>query len=174
MGRFCTGVTLITSQDQEGPIGFACQSLQSLSLEPPMVSFAPARTSTSWPRIRDTGRFAVNILTAEQGDLCAQFAKSGGNKFAGISWTSSGLGCPLIDDVHAWLDCTVVDEFEAGDHTLVLGRVNELHADDSNDPLVYYRGGFRALETAGGNAGTHGAASSAQPGAGPGRYNRRH
>lgn len=83
LGHFASGVTIVTAHDEEGPAGFACQSFASLSLEPPLVVFMVARTSTTWPRIARAGAFCVNILGADQGGLCRAFAVSGADKFAG-------------------------------------------------------------------------------------------
>ncbi|RSS75497.1 flavin reductase, partial [Streptomyces sp. WAC06614] len=94
LGHFASGVTVITAPATEdgpdaGPAGFACQSFASLSLDPPLVTFMVARTSTTWPRIARAGVFCVNVLGAEQGALCRAFAMSGTDKFAGVPHTPS-------------------------------------------------------------------------------------
>ncbi|HEV7870413.1 MAG TPA: flavin reductase family protein, partial [Modestobacter sp.] len=89
LGHFVSGVTVVTAMGADGPLGFTCQSFSSLSLDPPLVAFAPARTSTTWPRLREAGRFCVNVLAEEQSDLSRQFARSGTDKFAGVSWAPS-------------------------------------------------------------------------------------
>lgn len=89
LGHFASGVTVITALDDEGPAGFACQSFASLSLDPPLIAFMVARTSTTWPRIAQAGTFCVNILGAEQGTLCRGFAVSGGDKFAGVTYDAA-------------------------------------------------------------------------------------
>lgn len=87
LGHFASGVTIVTAHDPVSPAGFACQSFASLSLDPPLVTFMVARTSTTWPRIARAGAFCVNILGADQGALCRGFAVSGADKFAGVAYS---------------------------------------------------------------------------------------
>lgn len=95
LAGFCTGVAVITAPDADGrPAGMAVQSFSSVSLDPPLVCFCPAHTSTTWPRIRAAGRFAVNVLTEDQRELCRRFAVTGGDKFAGTPWRPGGNGAP--------------------------------------------------------------------------------
>ena len=97
----------------------------SLSIDPPYVAVAPARTSTSWPRIARSGSFCVNVLAEDQEDLCRGFAVSGGPKFDGVDWhPAPGTGSPVIDGSLAWVDCRVELVHDAGDHELILGRVH--------------------------------------------------
>jgi 3-hydroxy-9,10-secoandrosta-1,3,5(10)-triene-9,17-dione monooxygenase reductase component len=142
VGHFPSGVTLITAQDAEGPVGFACQAFSALSLDPPLVLFSVAHTSTTWPRIKAIGRFCVNFLTAEQGDTARAFAVSGADKFAGVTWRESQLGSPILDAVHGWIDCTIEAEYPGGDHTIVIGRVHSLDAHSESEPLLFHRGSF--------------------------------
>ncbi|GAA3231151.1 hypothetical protein GCM10017691_24810 [Pseudonocardia petroleophila] len=126
----------------DGPLGFTCQSFSSLSLEPPLVSFAPSRTSTTWPRIREVGAFCVNVLAADHQELSSGFARSGVDKFAGVSWRPAPSGAPVLDGVSAWIDCALRDEFDGGDHTIVVGQVQDLGADAARLPLLFYRGRY--------------------------------
>jgi 3-hydroxy-9,10-secoandrosta-1,3,5(10)-triene-9,17-dione monooxygenase reductase component len=144
LGHFASGVTVITAYNEEdGPAGFACQSFASLSLDPPLVAFMVARTSTTWPRIACAGSFCVNILGADQGELCRGFAVSGADKFAGVAHTGSpATGSPLLDGVPAWVDCTIHAVHTGGDHLIVVGRVAALGAGDEGDPLLFHRGKF--------------------------------
>lgn len=145
LGHFASGVTVITAVHEGTPVGFACQSFTSLSLDPPLVTFAPARTSTSWPRIRAAGRFCANVLAADQADLCRAFAARGGEKFAGLDWRRSGGGSPILADVLAWVDATLEAEYDGGDHAIVVGRVLDLQVVRDSPPLVFHRGGYRTL-----------------------------
>lgn len=145
MGSFCSGITVITAMTPAGPVGFTCQSFTSLSLEPPMVSFNPARTSTTWPKIRDVGRFCVNVLGSDQQQLARTFAKSGTDKFAETSFTESREGNPILDAAMAWIDCSLVAEHDGGDHTIVVARVGGMHAVESATPLVFFRGQYAQL-----------------------------
>jgi flavin reductase (DIM6/NTAB) family NADH-FMN oxidoreductase RutF len=142
LGHFASGITVVTAQGPDGPIGFTCQSFTSLSLEPPLVSFAPARTSTTWPRLRDIGRFCVNVLADDQDGLSGQFARSGTDKFAGVGWTPSANGSPVLAGVVAWIDCELYAEHDGGDHTIVVGRVLDLGATAEKTPLVFHRGAY--------------------------------
>ena len=142
LGHFASGVTVVTAMGPEGPIGFTCQSFSSLSLDPPLITFAPSRTSTTWPRLREAGRFCVNVLAEEQSDLSQAFARSGTDKFAGVAWAPSPYGCPMLEGVVAWIDSEVWAEYEGGDHTIVVGRVLDLGADPDRSPLVFHRGGY--------------------------------
>jgi 3-hydroxy-9,10-secoandrosta-1,3,5(10)-triene-9,17-dione monooxygenase reductase component len=147
LGHFASGVTVVTAATADGPVGFTCQSFTSLSLDPPLVALAPGKSSTSWPRIAATGAFCVNILQADQSDLCRSFAVSGSerdDKFAGIGWSAAPSGAPVLDGVLAWVDCTLLAVHDAGDHELVLGRVVDLGVSDG-EPLLFYRGRFERL-----------------------------
>lgn len=142
LGRFCSGITVVTAMTEDGPTGFTLQSFASLSLDPPLVSFNPARTSLSWPRIRDAGRFCVNILSAEQEGISNLFARSGGYKFNDVAWSAAPSGAPILDGVIAWADCTVWGEYDGGDHTIVAARVHALDQGADQEPLLYYRGNY--------------------------------
>lgn len=151
LGHFASGVTVVTAHapdDPAGPAGFACQSFSSLSLDPPLVTFMVARTSTTWPRIARAGAFCVNILGADQGALCRGFAVSGADKFAGVAHSPAPVtGSPLLHDVPAWVDCRIQAVHTGGDHLIVVGRVEALGATadedgDGEGPLLFHRGAF--------------------------------
>jgi 3-hydroxy-9,10-secoandrosta-1,3,5(10)-triene-9,17-dione monooxygenase reductase component len=141
LGHFPSGVTIVTGTTTDGPAGFTCQSFSSLSLDPPLVLVLPGRSSSSWPRIEATGRFVVNVLSAEQEELSTTFARSGGDKFAGVEWHPSGLGSPILDGATAWIDCTLHAVHDGGDHLIVIGAVHDLGA-PGDPPLVFHRGGY--------------------------------
>jgi 3-hydroxy-9,10-secoandrosta-1,3,5(10)-triene-9,17-dione monooxygenase reductase component len=145
LGHFCTGVAVITGHDGSRPFGFSCQSVTSVSLRPPYVSFCPASTSSSWPRIRDTGSLAINVLAADQRDVCASFAVSGGDKFAGIGWSPGRNGSPVLDGVLADIEADIEFEHEAGDHTIVIAHVTKLRAHEGRQPLLFFRGSYGDL-----------------------------
>jgi 3-hydroxy-9,10-secoandrosta-1,3,5(10)-triene-9,17-dione monooxygenase reductase component len=142
LGHFVTGIVVITAVGPAGPLGFTCQSFASLSLDPPLVSFAPARSSTTWPGIREVGAFCVNVLAAGHEELSAGFARSGVDKFAGVDWRAAPSGSPVLEGVSAWIDCTLWNEYDGGDHTVVVGLVQDLGADPDRQPLLYYRGRY--------------------------------
>ena len=126
LGHFATGVTVVTAMEEGLPVGFTCQTFASLSLEPPMVALAPAKSSTSWPRIARAGAFCVNVLSEGQEELGRTFAVSGGDKFAGVDWRPGPLGAPVLGGSLAWVACELGIVHDAGDHELVTGRVRHL------------------------------------------------
>lgn len=140
MGQFCTGVVIVTGVTDGEPVGFTAQSFVSLSLEPPLVGISPARSSQSWPRVRASGHFGINILGADQKALCGSFARSGTDKFSGLGWKASPAGSPILDGVLSFIDCKLEAEHDAGDHTIVIGRVVGLKTFPSEKaPLLFYR-----------------------------------
>jgi len=143
MGQFASGVTIVSGNDATNgePVGFACQSFTSVSLEPPLVLFCPAHTSSSWPRIRTSGVFSVNVLADDQLDLCKAFAAPGGDKFAGTAWHQTEWG-PSLDGVLATVHCDIEDVHVAGDHDVVIGRVRRLVTHREAGPLLFFRGQF--------------------------------
>ncbi|MFF8728040.1 flavin reductase family protein [Streptomyces sp. NPDC015171] len=149
LGGFASGVTVVTAPAAEGerrPAGFACQSFSSLSLEPPLVCFMVARTSTTWPRIARAGVFCVNVLGAGQEALCRAFAVSGADKFAGVAYDAAPVsGSPRLAGAAAWIDCAVHAVHTGGDHLIVVGRVDALGADGPQEPLLFHRGRFARL-----------------------------
>ncbi|NKY31594.1 flavin reductase family protein [Nocardia speluncae] len=160
LSRFCSGVTIVTATGDDGPVGFSCQSFTSLSLEPPYVSFCPAVTSTSWPRIRAAGRLCVNVLAADQDEVCRAFARSGTDKFAGVEWAPGGNGAPSLAGSLVSLECTLVEELSGGDHTIVIARVTAVGPIRETAPLLFYRSSFRELASEPVAAGASGADTS--------------
>lgn len=143
LGHFPTGVAVITAIGTDGqPCGMAVGSFTSVSLDPPLVAFLPARSSTTFPLIRDAPSFCVNVLTAEQESLCRLFASRGVDKFRDLSWTPAPSGAPVVDGASAWIDCTTEVIHDAGDHLIVVGRVHALAAEHPSPPLVFFRGGY--------------------------------
>jgi len=146
MGQFCTGVVVATaaaSGPDGEPAGFVAQSFVSLSLDPPLIAICPAKSSSSWPKLRAAGAFCVNMLHAGQVDLCTQFAQSGGDKFKGVDWRPGSTGAPILAESLAWIECQLHDEVEAGDHTIAIGRVvGYERTAPAADPLLFFRGAY--------------------------------
>jgi flavin reductase (DIM6/NTAB) family NADH-FMN oxidoreductase RutF len=142
LGHFPSGVTVITAMGDDGPAGLAVGSFASLSLEPAQVLFCPAKSSSSWPKIRDVGQFCVNILADDQEDVSRVFASKGTDKFAEIGWRRSGNGSPLIEGVLAFVDCEIAAVLDGGDHEIVVGTVQDLDVKHEGGPLVFFRGGY--------------------------------
>ena len=137
MGMFTTGVTIVAGIDDGQPVGFTCQSFLSLSIDPPYVAVAPARTSTSWPRIARSGSFCVNVLTEVQEGLGRSFAVSGGSKFDSVDWyPAPGTGSPVIAGTLAWVDCQLRQELDCGGHTLFVGEVLDAGFSGTEDGAV--------------------------------------
>jgi len=145
LGHFATGVTVITAVHGGEPVGLAANSFTSVSLDPPLVLFCAAKTSSTWPRIHSAGKFAVNILGADQEDVCRLFAQKGADRFTQSGYRLSANGSPLLRDVLAYIDCTIESEHDAGDHVIVVGRVQELGITSDEGPLLFYRGGYGRL-----------------------------
>lgn len=142
LGLFASGVTIITGLDNGEPVGFACQSFASLSLEPPLVLFCVDHSSRTWPRLRTSGRFTVNVLAEEQTDLCARFGSRTGRKFDGLDWELSPWATPGLPGVLLRIHADVADVYVAGDHDVVIAQVRELEHGHSGRPMVFYRGKF--------------------------------
>jgi len=139
LGQFCTGVVIAAGNCDGELKGFAAQSFTSLSLEPPLVAVCPAKTSTSWPKIRTTGAFCINVLAADQKPVCDAFAKPG--EAAAIGWRRGVTGAPVLDGVIAYIDCELEAEHDAGDHTIAVGRVRDIQVVDAGKaPLLFFRG----------------------------------
>lgn len=151
LGHFASGITIISGVDDEGPVGFTCQSFYSVSMDPPLVSFSVMTNSTSYPRIRDTGTFVVNVLSHDQHHVSSQFARKGADKWAGVDWSPTLAGNPAIHDTLVWLECDIWAEHEAGDHSIVIGRVNEMSIAEvrTPEPLVFFKGAYRRLREPG-------------------------
>jgi 3-hydroxy-9,10-secoandrosta-1,3,5(10)-triene-9,17-dione monooxygenase reductase component len=143
LGHFPTGVTVVTGMLEGEPVGFTIGSFTSVSLDPPLVGFLPMVDSERWHRIRASGAFCVNVLGHEHDDICWRFAKSSVTQpFEGVAWHPSAVtGSPVLDEAIAWMDCTITEVVDAGDHHFVMGRVEELeHADSDPLPLLFFRG----------------------------------
>ena len=139
------GVTVICADAGDGPAGFTATSLTSVSLDPPLVSFAIAATSSAWPTIRDAGSLTVNFLSAEQHTVATRFATSGIDRFGGPTlWSRLESGEPVLDDAPAFLRAVVTERIAAGDHHLVLALVVDADPGASHEPLVYHAGGYCA------------------------------
>ena len=150
LGQFCSGVVIATGCVDGSPAGFAAQSFSSLSLDPPLVALFPGRHSSSWPKLRDSGSFCVNILAAGQQPLCELFAQSGADKFAGLDWRPGPTGSPILPGVLAYIDCVLEAEHDGGDHTIAVGRVQELAIEIPDaEPLLFFRGGYGSFSAAG-------------------------
>jgi 3-hydroxy-9,10-secoandrosta-1,3,5(10)-triene-9,17-dione monooxygenase reductase component len=144
LGHFATGVVAITAIDPATgkPTGMAANSFTSVSLEPALVAFCVAHTSTTWPLLRAADRLCINMLSEPQTAVCKQLAVKGGDKFAGVDWSQSPAGTPVLTGALAWLECSVEAEHLAGDHVIIVARVHSLDIHHEGEPLVFYQGRY--------------------------------
>jgi flavin reductase (DIM6/NTAB) family NADH-FMN oxidoreductase RutF len=142
LGTFATGVTIITATGADGkPYGLTCNSFASVSLNPPLVLWSLGVYSSSLTVFQNASHFVVNVLGSSQQALANKFAKSSGDKFAGVDW-SPGLGdAPLLPDSVASFQCRSVNRYYGGDHVIFLGAV-EAYSYNRNEPLLFARGTY--------------------------------
>ena len=147
LGQFASGVVVATGSLDGEPAGFAAQSFTSLSLDPPLVALCPAKSSRSWPKLRVSGSFCINILAESQRSVSDVFARTGTDKFAELDWRPGTTGSPVLTEALAYVDCELVEEHDAGDHTIAVGRVRDLGIlDAERGPLVFFRGAYQLLD----------------------------
>jgi flavin reductase (DIM6/NTAB) family NADH-FMN oxidoreductase RutF len=145
LGHFATGVTIVTTCDAEQrPTGLTASAFSSVSLDPPLVLICVDHKSQSFPHLRESGRFAINILHHEHEALSRRFASSRLDKFDGVAFRMGELGVPLIEQALASLECRTVSAHVEGDHTIFVGRVESVHVGEG-EPLLYYRGRYHRL-----------------------------
>jgi 3-hydroxy-9,10-secoandrosta-1,3,5(10)-triene-9,17-dione monooxygenase reductase component len=147
IGRFPTGVTVVTTCDESGePWGLTASSLTSVSLEPLYLLVCIGKGSRSHDVVAEGDHFAVNVLAADSADLSRRFALADpGDRFDGIDYRTEVTGSPVLDRAAAWLDCRVAQLHDAGDHTIVVGEVLGCDAEADVEPLVYHAGAYRSL-----------------------------
>ena len=152
LGRFVTGITVMTSVSEDGePHGMTANAVTSVSLTPPLVLVCVDRTAIMSDVVTRSQRFALTILTADQEGWSRWFADpdrpSGPGQFAGVATTTMATGSPLLVGGLAWLDCRVWASYDGGDHVIVVGEVIDLEASDdpSAVPLLYHRGDYAQL-----------------------------
>jgi len=146
LGHFATGIAVVTANDGE-PVGMACNSFTSVSLDPPLVLFCAAKDSTTYPRIQAAGRWAANFLAEDDEHVCRLFAQKDVDRFAHVAYGIGATGAPILEGALAFVDCVTETEHDAGDHLIVVGRVVELGYAPEGKPLVFYRGGYGRFES---------------------------
>jgi 3-hydroxy-9,10-secoandrosta-1,3,5(10)-triene-9,17-dione monooxygenase reductase component len=149
LGRWITGVAFVTAVPDAKPAGLIVNSLTSVSLQPPLISFSPSRSSLTWQRMRRTGRFGVNLLAHQHEHFARRAAPADADRFAGLDWRPGRSGVPLLTDALATLECETVAEHPAGDHWIVIGQVINLHTSPARNPLVFFAGELGALRRPG-------------------------
>jgi flavin reductase (DIM6/NTAB) family NADH-FMN oxidoreductase RutF len=145
LGRFASGVTIITTLDNDGrDQGMTVSAFSSLSLDPPLVLVCIDHAASIWPSFERADRFAVNILASTQEALSRRFSSKEGDRFDGVGFSRGTTGVALLDDTLASVECIVATRVTQGDHTIVVGHVESGTARDLQ-PLLYYRGGYASL-----------------------------
>ena len=146
LAHFATGVTIVTTCDaDQRPTGLTASAFCSVSLDPPLVLVCVDHKSQSFPHLRESGRFAINILHHEHEQLSRRFASSRLDKFDGVAFQLGALGVPLLERALAHLECRTVSAHVEGDHTIFVGRVEAVDVGEG-EPLLYYRGRYHRLQ----------------------------
>ncbi len=146
MSRFCTAVAIVTGCHKGTPSGFTAQSFVALSLDPELIAVCPAKNSDSWPSIQSSGAFCVNFLKDSQKHLSNRFAQTEIDRFENLSWSTRATGSPVLEDSMAYVDCSLFHEVDAGDHTIAIGKVEDLGLIDPDaNPLLFYLGTYRKI-----------------------------
>lgn len=147
MGRFVTGVTVVTARDEQGrPHGMTANAVSSVSLDPLLVLFCVDRAATMAQVVQVGSGFGLSFLAGDQAEVSDRFADParpyGEQEFAGLAVHEDVTGAPLLDGATGWLDCELHDVLDGGDHLIVLGRVRSARAGDADDALLYTPMGY--------------------------------
>ena len=149
LGHYPTGVSIVTGVAENGLLcGMAIGSFTSVSLDPPLVAFCPQKGSSSWQRIESSGRFCVNVLAEDQEDICRHFASRLDRKFDRIDFDRPHGNLPVLHGAIAWIECSLYAVHDAGDHDIVLGRVERMEAIRDAPPLIFFRGEYGRFSAA--------------------------
>lgn len=144
MGRFATGVTVVTTRYQGELVGLTANAVASLSLEPPLVLVAIDRASQTHPKLVASGCYAVNILSADQQELSQRFAQRGPKDFSDLELTTAVTGAPILAGVLGWVDCRVTQILPGGDHDIFVGQIEAGGCRDGR-PLLFFAGRYGRL-----------------------------
>jgi len=147
LSQFATGVTVITTRAAPGAggpfVGITASSFNSVSMEPPLVLWSMATRANSLPMFRDGSHYIINVLSASQLDLCQRFATLKGDRFAGVDYSLSETGLPVLKDALAWFECHNRSRYDEGDHLIFVGEVERCGVlDRGGHPLVFQGGAF--------------------------------
>lgn len=145
VGKFPTGICIITTELNGDIHGFTANSFVSVSLEPALVSFCLDKKAFSLSKFSKSNHFVVNILSDQQADLATKFAKSGIDKFTNVSYSLNEHQIPKIENSISILECKKYNQIECGDHVIFIGEVEKLETDSGLQPLVYYGKNYRKI-----------------------------
>jgi len=149
LGHYPTGVTVVTAFDGDQPVGMVVGTFTSVSLDPPLVAFMPTRGSGTYARLARAESYCINVLAHDQLEVCRMMAVPSDDKFAGVAWQHSEHGAPSLDEAVAQIHCTPESQIEAGDHYIVLCRVQALEVKRAVTPLLFFQGGYGGFSPAG-------------------------
>jgi flavin reductase (DIM6/NTAB) family NADH-FMN oxidoreductase RutF len=144
-GHFPSGVIAIAADVDGTRVGLAASTFVPVSLEPPLVSFCVQNTSTTWPLLKDRPRLGISVLGESHDDAARALATRTGDRFAGLHTVSSDNGAVFIDGTSVWLESTIEQLVPAGDHTIVILRVNDITVHPEVAPIIFHRSTFRRL-----------------------------
>lgn len=148
LGNYPTGVCVITATDEGGDHhALLVGSFTSISLDPPLVGFFPAISSSTWPKIAAIGSFCVNVLGSDQNHICETMASNGQSRFNGVEHHAGTNGHPVLSGGQAWLECSVDRVLEIGDHYLVVGAVKDFGSSQAGGPMIFHRRGYHRIAT---------------------------
>ena len=142
LGKFATGVTIVTCQGPDGPCGITANSFSSVSLEPPLILWNIDKQSNALHAFFEAEYFAVNVLRSEQQSLAEHFARSERVTFEGIDHRLTGSDVPLVENTLACMECRTDQIIEAGDHYIIIGEI-ENHTMSDGEPLLFFAGDYR-------------------------------
>lgn len=146
LALFPSGVTALCAEIDGRPVGMVASSFTSVSLEPPLVSVCVAHTSSTWPQLSKAPRLGVSVLAQGHGPIARQLASKGIERFRDVTWLASPEGSVFVYESALWLECTVTQELEAGDHAIVLLEIQRLSTYPDVSPMVFHSSRFRGLE----------------------------
>lgn len=141
LSQFATGVTIVTCDTTDGPVGMTANSFNSVSLDPALVLWSISKTSRRYEYFANANRFAIHVLQADQANLCMAFSKNAQAFDAAESWNTSQYGVPLIENCLSRFECETFALHDGGDHTIIIGKVYGLDTKPGR-PLIFSQGGF--------------------------------
>ncbi|GAA3515887.1 flavin reductase family protein [Dietzia aurantiaca] len=144
-GHFPSGVTALCGTVGDAPVGIAASSFTSVSIDPAYVSVCVANTSSTWPVLRTARRLGVSVLSENHGETARALAAKGKDRFADIDWVPDENGAVFIADSSLWLDCSIEQEVQAGDHLIALLRIHRFVTRPGISPMVFHGSRFHAL-----------------------------
>ncbi|MCV7225628.1 flavin reductase family protein [Mycolicibacterium komossense] len=146
-GHFPSGVIAIAAEVDGERVGLAASTFVPVSLEPPLVSFSVQNTSTTWPKLKDLPKLGISVLGESHDAAAKTLAAKTGDRFAGLETTSTEGGAVFIHGTSVWIETAIDQLVLAGDHTIVVLRVEDITVHDDIAPIVFHRSAFRRLGT---------------------------